>query len=161
VLSGLPSGYNRELQEIKEPFMDGLSLTRGCLDITARLVDGLRADARALRAAFTAGVFATDRALELVARGMPFREAYGQVKANLDALDALDPAAAVAAKTHLGGPAGLDLAGFRARAREITGFVRDEERQFLRVVSRLLGVRYPQLDSKPKRAPKGASRGTT
>ena len=71
-------------------------------------------------AAFDGEVFATDRALELVLEGVPFRDAYRQVAATLGELGTRDPKAAIAKKTHLGAPAnlGLDLARGRIAAAE-------------------------------------------
>ena len=146
-IKGLPSGYNRDLQEIKEPFMDGLHTTTGCLAVLRVLVGGLQADRRALKAGFSAAVFATDRALELVAGGMPFRDAYAQVKATLGDLETADPAAALAARRHLGAPAGLDLGELRARMGAVTAFAREERKQYYGTVSKLLGVKYPSLES--------------
>ena len=84
IVRASPSGYNRDLQEAKEPFLDGFELTIRSLRILAPLMAGLEVDEAALRAAFTPDVFATDRALELVAAGRPFRDAYHEVKAHLD-----------------------------------------------------------------------------
>lgn len=116
VVRAMPAGYNRDLQEIKGPFMDGFAETLASLKILPGTLAGLEVHEDALRAGFGPGVYATDRALELVAEGMPFRDAYREVKAHLDELGRRDPDAAVAAKTHLGAPAGLDWAELEARA---------------------------------------------
>jgi argininosuccinate lyase len=88
-------------------------------------------------------VFATDRALELVAKGMPFRDAYRHVKEHLEELREADPAAAVARKTHLGAPAGLDWARVREEVRACRRFARREWAKYRLAVSRLMGVNYP------------------
>ena len=67
--------------------MEGFELAISSLRILSPLVAGLEVDEAALRKAFTPEVFATDQALELVAAGMPFRDAYHEVKANLEQLD--------------------------------------------------------------------------
>ena len=118
IVRAAPSGYNRDLQETKAPFMEGFELAISSLRILAPLVAGLEVDAAALRRGFGPDVYATDRALELVAQGMPFRDAYHEVKANLDKLAGYDPDAALAAKRHLGAPLGLDFAAMDARAQE-------------------------------------------
>ena len=64
------------------------------------------------RSAFEPGVFATDRALELVAGGMPFRDAYHQVRDNLGDLAKMEPDEVIAKKTHLGATAGLDFKAY-------------------------------------------------
>ena len=94
-------------------------------------------------AGFTPDVFATDRALELVGEGMPFRDAYHYIKENLHELENIDPAEAIKLKTHLGAPLGLDWAYFKGRTDAVKKTVRDERKGFNKAVSKLLGVKYP------------------
>ena len=61
---------------------------------------------------------------------MPFRDAYREVKAHLGDLKDRDPDAAIAAKTHLGAPAGLDFDGLDARIEEASRWVADERADF-------------------------------
>ena len=98
-----------------------------------------------MTAGFSAEVFAADRALEMVAQGKPFRDAYNAVKRDLEQVSPGDPAEAIRRKTHYGAPAGLDFAEFRRRIRDRARFVSAERRRFHSAVSRLLGVRYPDL----------------
>ena len=102
-------------------------------------------DAKALARGFEPGVFATDRALELVAAGMPFRDAYDEVKATLDDLADADPKAALAAKVHEGAPAGLDFKMLKQRAAGGLRFVKAERKRYHAALSKLLGVAYPEL----------------
>ena len=118
LLKAMPGGYNRDLQESKALYMEGLRVTRASLRIMSLMATSLAVNADRLRAAFTPGVFATDYALELVAGGMPFRDAYQQVRSNLDALASENPDKAIAKKTHLGSTAGLDFNLYRARIRQ-------------------------------------------
>lgn len=117
ILKALPGGYNRDLQDTKELYMEGLRVTRTTLRIMRLMVERLTVSPDRCRAAFAEpGVFATDRALELVASGMPFRDAYHQVRDHLEDLRGMDPDEAIAKKTHLGGTNGIDYAALRARA---------------------------------------------
>ena len=111
ILKGLPSGYNRDFQETKRPFMEGLRLTSACVRVMHVTFTKLEVREERLVAAFQAApdVFATDEALRLVVEGMPFRDAYRQVAASLDSLQAADPRASIAQRTHAGGPANLQL----------------------------------------------------
>ncbi|MFH1477557.1 MAG: argininosuccinate lyase [Verrucomicrobiota bacterium] len=144
IIKGLPSGYNRDLQEAKEPFMLGLTMTRASLKIMAPLIAGLKVNHEALRRGFTPAVFAADHALSLVARGMPFRDAYHYVKKHLAELEGLDPAKAIALKTHAGAPAGLDFAGMARQLAVERAFVATEKRRFFKAISRLLRMPYPE-----------------
>ena len=76
LIKGSPTGYNRDLQDAKELFMEGINTTRASLRILAPMVEQTKANEQALIDGFTPDVFATDRALELVGEGMPFRDAY-------------------------------------------------------------------------------------
>jgi argininosuccinate lyase len=138
IVRRLPSGYNRDLQETKEPFLEGMATTRASLQIMASLVESLEVDRATLSAGFTPEVFATDRALELVAEGVPFRVAYDRVKAGLEDLGARDPRAAVRAKRHPGAPAGVDFAGLLRRVRRSADAARREGRRLGRAMARLL-----------------------
>jgi argininosuccinate lyase len=75
-MKGLPSGYNKDLQEDKEAVFDAEDTLLGALASTATVVASLSMHAG--RAAAAAGGFmlATDVADYLVARGMPFRQAH-------------------------------------------------------------------------------------
>ncbi len=139
ILRAAPSGYNRDLQETKAPFMEGFELTISSLRILAPMVAGLQVEGGALRRAFGPEVFATDRALELVAGGMPFRDAYHEVKAHLGDLTGRSPDEALAAKRHLGAPMGLDLAALDARGREAEAWAAEEAAHHLAHRNRLLG----------------------
>jgi argininosuccinate lyase len=145
ILSGLPGGYNRDLQETKEPFMDGMATASACVRIMRLLVAGLGVDKAALSAGFTPEIFATDEVSRLVAGGMSFRDAYNRVKAGLAGLSAGDSAEAIRRKTHVGGTAGLDFAGYSGRVSALKKFAGSQRRKYHGAVSGLLGVKYPEL----------------
>jgi argininosuccinate lyase len=85
VLKGLPLAYNRDLQEDKEALFDAVDTTMDCLQVTARLVQGIRFDQEAMRGAALSGyTLATEAADYLSRKGMPFRDAHrvvGQIVA--------------------------------------------------------------------------------
>lgn len=143
LIKGSPTGYNRDLQDAKELFMEGISTTRSCLRIMAPMVAATQVNEQKLIDGFSPDVFATDRALELVGEGMPFRDAYHYVKENLHELESIDPAEAIQLKTHLGAPLGLGWAYYQARSESVLEMVQDERERFCAVVSSLLGVDYP------------------
>ena len=139
MLHAMPGGYNRDLQDCKGLYMKGLSITRTTLRILAKFVRGLGIDEAKLRAGFIPGVFATDVALRKVAAGTPWREAYHQVRDNLEALATEDPDAAVAAKTHAGATAGLDYALYAGRVAALRTSVAARMEQFEAKMKELLG----------------------
>jgi len=151
LMKGLASGYNRDQQEDRLPLLEAGPLALGCARVVELALphvtfDGERG-ARVLDEGFTQ---ATDLAEALVRRGVPFREAYkavgrlvalaveegvplrsfGAAKAqtvhalfDAQALQALDPKTAVAAKESVGGTGPLaveaQLAWLRRRAAEL------------------------------------------
>jgi len=143
LVKGSPTGYNRDLQEAKEPFMEGIATTRACLRILTPLVKETKINKKALIEGFSPDVFATDRALELVGEGMPFRDAYHHVKENLQELESIDPVEALQLKTHLGAPLGLDWDLFKTRIAAVRQTAREERKAFNKAVSKLLGTSYP------------------
>src|SRR5262245_39970273 len=89
VMKGLPTGYNKDLQEDKEAFLKAFENVRLCLSVlrlSVRTVK-LRID-RLERAAADAFMGATDLADFLVMKGVPFRSAHEIVaRAVREALD--------------------------------------------------------------------------
>ncbi|MCF7837487.1 MAG: argininosuccinate lyase [Candidatus Marinimicrobia bacterium] len=128
VVRGLPGGYQRDVQETKEPVMRGMAETRATLRVLTRVLPDLTFDRAALARGFTPAVFATDAALERVAGGMPFREAYQQVKEQLATVGAGNPEDALAARVSRGAPGNLALEDLTARLSAARAWVRDEER---------------------------------
>ena len=81
VMKGLPSGYNKDLQEDKHAVFDAEDTLAGCLAVAASVVDGLTLDRARAEAAASGLLLATDVADYLVGRGMPFRRAHEVVGA--------------------------------------------------------------------------------
>jgi argininosuccinate lyase len=109
IIRSLPTGYNRDFQETKGPFMKAALITHQCVLVADLTVKSLKVDADRLKSGFTPGIYATDAALDLVKSGMPFRDAYRKIGANLDGLKSFDPEKSVKAKTHTGTTGNLNL----------------------------------------------------
>ena len=138
-LHAMPGGYNRDLQDSKGLYMKGLSITRTTLRILAKVVDGVSVDEDKLRAGFIPGVFATDAALRQVAAGVPWREAYHDVRDHLERLESEDADSAVLAKRHLGATNGLDWRMYAQRVSSIKKEVAKRRRGFDSKIAALLG----------------------
>ncbi len=129
MLHGLPLGYQRDLQEDKEPAFDAIGTLLKVTQALSGAVATLRIDTAAMRAACRdPGLYATDLAEALVKVGVPFREAHRRTGELLKRLDAesqslrdltpqewerfgvpggdalLDPDASIAARPGVGGP---------------------------------------------------------
>ncbi|MBN2306128.1 MAG: argininosuccinate lyase [Anaerolineae bacterium] len=75
-LKGLPSGYNKDLQEDKEPVFDGFDTLMVLLPPLIGLVTTITMNPDRLRAALDEALLATDLADYLVGKGLPFRQAH-------------------------------------------------------------------------------------
>ena len=111
----LPSGYHRDGQLTKAPLLRGIDETLRTLRLVPRLVEGITFDRERMRAALSPECFAADRAVDLTREGVPFREAYRQVAAEIAQLEAGDPEKSLAARVSPGAPGALDLARLRKR----------------------------------------------
>ena len=80
-MKGLPTGYNKDLQEDKEPLFDAEDTLAVSLDATAAVVRNLTLDPERTGRAAGGLLLATDVADYLVSRGMPFRQAHEVVGA--------------------------------------------------------------------------------
>ncbi|MBN1427509.1 MAG: argininosuccinate lyase [Anaerolineae bacterium] len=79
MLKGLPSTYNKDLQEDKEPLFDAVDTLSMVLPVLAGVIGSLVPSPDAMRAALDVGMLATDLADYLVERGVPFRESHSIV----------------------------------------------------------------------------------
>jgi len=75
-LKGLPSTYNKDLQEDKEPLFDAVDNVSACLKIAEGVVATMTVHGEKMLQALTMDVLATDLADYLVRKGMPFRETH-------------------------------------------------------------------------------------
>ena len=75
-LKGLPSSYNKDLQEDKEPLFDTLDTLGLTLPVVTGMINTLRVNPDRMRATLDDSMLATDLADYLVRKGMPFRQAH-------------------------------------------------------------------------------------
>ena len=75
-MKGLPSGYNKDLQEDKEGVFDAEDTLAGSLAVVRSVVAGLTINRERAASAASGLLLATDVADYLVGRGVPFRRAH-------------------------------------------------------------------------------------
>jgi argininosuccinate lyase len=80
-MKGLPTGYNKDLQEDKEPLFDAEDTLAVSLDATTSVIANLSLHAERTGRAASGLLLATDVADYLVSRGMPFRQSHEVVGA--------------------------------------------------------------------------------
>uniref|UniRef100_A0A3B3U2M1 Argininosuccinate lyase n=2 Tax=Poecilia latipinna TaxID=48699 RepID=A0A3B3U2M1_9TELE len=76
-LKGLPSAYNKDLQEDKEAMFDCYDTVHAVLQVTTGVMSTLKINQSVMEAALNPDMLATDLAYYLVRKGVPFREAHG------------------------------------------------------------------------------------
>jgi argininosuccinate lyase len=140
IIRSLPSGYNRDFQETKEPFLRGLSLCLQMVQVMNLLIQNLKVNEEALRKGFTPDIFATDAVYELVQRGMPFREAYKKVGKSLDSLRERDPDSALSQRTSTGTPGNLRLDVPQKRMKTLGTFTETQKASISQALERLITV---------------------
>ncbi|KAI9341810.1 argininosuccinate lyase [Zopfochytrium polystomum] len=75
-VKGLPSTYNKDMQEDKEPLFDAVDTVSGCLQILTGVLTTLTIRTPKMLAALSPDMLATDLAEYLVRKGVPFRETH-------------------------------------------------------------------------------------
>ncbi len=80
IIKNIPSGYNRDFQLTKEPYIRGMKLAIETIQVMALVVKNLVVKKENLEKACTSELYATDEALKLVKQGKNFREAYQEIK---------------------------------------------------------------------------------
>ncbi|MBI5202103.1 MAG: argininosuccinate lyase [Elusimicrobia bacterium] len=104
-VGALSSGYHRDYQLTKGPLFDGVRTALEMLEMVERMPRSLAIDTERCKASVTEDLLSTQKALELVEKGVPFREAYRRVadKARSAAAGA-KPASKVTLPDYCGAP---------------------------------------------------------
>ena len=108
-LLSLPSGYQRDLQFSKGPLLRAVAKSLQTMMLFVRLVEGTKFNADVLDAAIDTPMYATDFAVELSSKGMPFRDAYQQVADRYSELENRTPLQSIQQRTSAGACSNLML----------------------------------------------------
>jgi argininosuccinate lyase len=86
ITAKLPSGYQRDLQRLKQPLFRGIDLAGESIDVMCRIIAGVRFVPERIQ--LSDGLGAAERANRLVVgEGIPFREAYRRIAAGYGSRD--------------------------------------------------------------------------
>ena len=105
----LECGYNRDLQLTKEPLINSFEITLSSIKILSMVINGLKVNKENCVKGFSKDIFATDQVIELVKKGVPFREAYKQIAKNLQKVQKIEPTKNILSKKHIGATGNLGL----------------------------------------------------
>jgi len=110
IIRSLPSGYNRDFQDTKEPLLTGCKATWQLVQIFERMLAGLEVHEDKLVQACVPELYATDVVLQQVMEGKNFRDTYKTVGLNLQDVEKMDPVQTIKDRTSIGtsGNLGLD-----------------------------------------------------
>lgn len=80
IYTGLMSGYNRDIQLVKPLLCESITELNDIFDLMILVIENLKFDKEKCKLAMTDDLYATEKVYDLVAQGMPFREAYMKIK---------------------------------------------------------------------------------
>jgi len=113
VSMNLPSGYNRDLQDSKKPYIEALKLSGDILEMAQLLLTNIAPNREVLKTNMTKELYATSLTYDYVQQGTPFRMAYQKVGENLDKIPDFDVQKELKKSTHLGSTGNLNLEGLK------------------------------------------------
>ncbi len=87
ILSNLPSGYHRELQQLKEHLFPGIQTLKQCLDIVEFSISQIKVNEDVINDPRYDYLFTVELVNQLVLDGMPFRDAYKEVGRQVESGD--------------------------------------------------------------------------
>jgi argininosuccinate lyase len=77
--SGLPSGYNRELQLLKQLIINAFMDLNECIQIMIKMLNNIKINKEITDKPLYNNIFSTEEVNRLVKQGVPFRDAYKKV----------------------------------------------------------------------------------
>ena len=139
--SNLISGYNRDLQDSKKPLFESLEITLSSLQVAKLLVQGLHPNYQKLYQSMTPELFATHKALELVKKGMSFRQAYQTIGKDIKVLQKMSKEEIdelLKTSTHIGSTVNLGLVKLEKQLKKEMNKVEKEKKEFERAIKKLI-----------------------
>ncbi len=138
IIKALPSGYNRDFQDTKEPLIEGYRTTEELVRIMTEMITKLEVHPEALINACVPELYATDRVMEKVLSGGNFRDSYRSVGLNLAEVEGEDPVASIGKRTSVGTTGNLGVGKDRAWLSSLSGRVAAESERLSSVYSALV-----------------------
>jgi len=140
IITSLYSGYNRDFQLTKGPLMESFDITQQTLYILGYFIPKIKVNKEILIKSFSPEVYATDRVLELVKEGKPFRDAYKEVGINLESLKNKNPVENIKSKTHTGATGNLGLDKIEKRIKEEEKELSSKKEAFMKKIDELAKI---------------------
>ena len=138
IIKKIPSGYNRDLQLIKEPLMSSFEITLSSLSIMNLIIKELKVNKEDCIKMCTKEIFAADDVMNLVKSVIPLREAYQKVAKNLEKIKIQDPVKNIQSKKHIGATGNLGLNKIKQQIGSMNAEVNSEIKKFRSTIKALL-----------------------
>lgn len=138
ITAGLPSGYNADFSETKEPFMKSFKIVENSLEIVKLVTKSMKPNIKVLEKSMTSELYATHAAYELVKKGMPFREAYVKIGKSLNKLPQYNTMEVLKTSKHIGGTGNLGLEKKEKELQKQKEFWDKEKEKFEKTINSLL-----------------------
>lgn len=109
IIRSLPSGYNRDFQDTKEPLFVGAKSALLATKVMILTFENLTVNEEKLLSGFKSEIYATDEVFRRLKENIPFRELYLDVGKNLEKVGQYDPYEAIKNRTSVGTSGNLQL----------------------------------------------------
>lgn len=139
IIRSLPSGYNRDFQDTKEPLFKAAELVMQMIQVMELSFSKLKVHEDRLTESLTPELYATDIALDYVRQGMSFREAYKKSGADPESWKVQDPQTVIERRSSEGSPGNLQLELLHERAEELAAANNEMRDRIDTAVVKLMG----------------------
>jgi argininosuccinate lyase len=119
IIRSLPSGYNRDFQDTKEPLMTGTKTALTSVRVMKLMIDRLVVHPDKLTAGCKSELYATDEVLKRLSQGGSFRDVYKEVGMSLDSVSTYDAVRTIQERTSQGTTGNLGLANCMAEVENL------------------------------------------
>lgn len=137
IAGNLPSGYHRDMQELKDLVMPASGVLKACLQLCSAAVERIEVRRDILRDARYRDIFSVERVNQLVLDGMPFRDAYRKVAEEIE--EGAFSADLRPVHTHAGSLGNLCNGDIAKRMETLTRPILEAEKAIQRKYAILLG----------------------
>jgi argininosuccinate lyase len=109
IIRSLPSGYNRDFQDTKEPLFSGTKHALLSVRVMRSMIQRLQVNEAALRSGCVSELYATDEVLKRLSAGASFMDVYREVGMDLGSVATYDPDETIRNRTSEGTTGNLGL----------------------------------------------------
>ena len=140
IIRSLPSGYNRDFQDTKDPLITGCRTTIHMVAIMDLTFSRLEVHSDRLEQGCRNELYATDEVFRLISNQVPFREAYRQVARQLEQVQHYDAIDMIKNRTSAGTTGNLGLENTKSIGKELSSALSDRLESCKKAYRHLCGM---------------------